>query len=182
MKRSLSGARRRRLSAVAGAAVFLVALSACTGDQTEAEKDYVAPQSACGAPINAKALSGFLPSGKKVTVEATSQTGAASKCAISVDGKLVVQTSWEWWNDMATFEFARGMTLDDPDKRTDDGRYLYSGYQAFGKATECEGGQRKDQVLFTAIQAVGTRHRDDTAMKQLIIDYTQAVEKSPMCR
>ncbi|KUN35154.1 hypothetical protein AQJ30_27210 [Streptomyces longwoodensis] len=83
---------------------------------------------------------------------------------------------------MATFEFARGMTLDDPDKRTDDGRYLYSGYQAFGKATECEGGQRKDQVLFTAIQAVGTRHRDDTAMKQLIIDYTQAVEKSPMCR
>ncbi|MFD7408352.1 hypothetical protein ACFV7R_38160 [Streptomyces sp. NPDC059866] len=161
------------------ATALLGVLSGCTEDQ--ANREYAVPHSACGTPINAKAVSDFLPSGKKLTTKVTSNSRNTTKCAISVDDKLIVQTSQEWWNDMSVFEFARGMTLDDPGQQTDDGAYAYSGYQAFSKVTNCRSSKHKDQVLFTAIQASGSKHRDATAMKQLITDYTHAVEDSPMC-
>ncbi|MDW8805430.1 hypothetical protein P1P68_11750 [Streptomyces scabiei] len=154
-------------------------ISGCSGDQEK--REYTVPDSACGTSINAKALSPFLPSGEKLTSEATSNPQGVAKCSISVDGKLIVQTSQEWWNDMSILQFARGMTLDDPNHQTDDGKYAYSGYQAFGKAANCQNSKHKEQVLFTAVQAPGSKHRDAAAMKQLIAGFTKAAESSTQC-
>ncbi len=82
---------------------------------------------------------------------------------------------------MSVSDFARGMTLDDPDHRTESGKFTYSGYQAFSKVTDCQNNQHKDQVLFSAIQAVGSKHRDAAAMKELITDYTTAIADSEQC-
>ncbi|MFE7839972.1 hypothetical protein ACFU53_29135 [Streptomyces sp. NPDC057474] len=171
--------RQHRPVYICGAIVFLVTLSGCTGDQEK--REYSVPKSACGTSINAKALSAFLPSGKGLTTKITTDSRGILKCAVSVDGKLIVQTSQEWWNDMSVFEFARGMTLDDPDQQTDNGRYTYSGYQAFGKVSSCQSSKHKDQVLYAAVQAVGSKHRDAAAMKQLITDYIEAIEDSDQC-
>ncbi|GEC06383.1 hypothetical protein SSP24_40380 [Streptomyces spinoverrucosus] len=176
MKNSQVHTPSRRVWVVVGTTTFLAALAGCTGEQTE--REYAIPQSACGTRINAEELANFLPPGKKLSIKTTSKSENVVKCAISVDGKLIVQTSQEWWNDMSVIEFARGMTLENPEHRTDDGKYAYSGYQAFSKMTDC---QRKDQVLYAAVQASGSEHRDAEAMKKIITDYTRAVEESRAC-
>ncbi|WP_234386704.1 hypothetical protein [Streptomyces scabiei] len=171
--------RHHRWVTISGAIAFLITLSGCAGNQEK--REYSAPKSACDTPINAKALSPFLPAGKKINTKITTDSRRILKCAISVDGQLIVQTSQEWWNDMSVFEFARGMTLDDPDQQTDNDRYVYSGYQAFGKVAGCQSSKHKDQVLYAAVQAVGSKHRDAAAMKQLITDYIDAIEESDQC-
>ncbi|MFE2045899.1 hypothetical protein ACFXAZ_34270 [Streptomyces sp. NPDC059477] len=162
-----------------GAITLLFALSGCT--ESEGTRDYAVPNSACGTAIDADALSSFLPAGKKITTEETSRTSDSTKCAISVDGKLIIQIAQEWWNNMSILDFSRGMTLDDPDQHSEDGLYSYSGYQAFSKVEGCRSSEHADQVLFAAIQAPGSDHRDSTAMQQLITEYTQEIEKSPAC-
>jgi len=179
MKRFQHHPPQRRVFTVVGAVALLSALSGCTEDQ--GEQQYAVPQSACGTPINSEQLAPFLPAGEKLSVRTTSKTDKVTKCSISVDGKLIVQTSQEWWNDMSAFEFARGMTLDDPDQQANGGNYVYSGYQGFGKALNCQNSKHKEQVLYTAVQAPGSKHRDADAMKQLITDFTRAVENSKAC-
>ncbi|MFJ5264637.1 hypothetical protein ACIQAC_29685 [Streptomyces sp. NPDC088387] len=165
--------------AVLGTITALVVLPGCT--ENEAKREFAVPKSACGTPIDADDLSAFLPPGKKLTTKTTSDSRDSTKCAISVDSKLVVQTAQEWWDDMTVVEFSRGMTLDDPDHQTDDGNYVYSDYQAFGKVVDCQSNAHKGQVLYTAIQGSGSDHRDLDAMKRLIEKYTQAVKSSEVC-
>jgi hypothetical protein len=82
---------------------------------------------------------------------------------------------------MNVLEFSRGLTLDDPTRRTDDGLYAYSDQEAFGKAPRCNNRDHKDQVLYTAILIPGSEHRDADSMKKLISEYTKALEQSPVC-
>ncbi|MFD5796535.1 hypothetical protein ACFWIO_24005 [Streptomyces diastatochromogenes] len=82
---------------------------------------------------------------------------------------------------MSVLEFAQGLTLEKVDHQTSDGRFAYSGDQAFGKTEGCRNRQNHDQVLYTAIQATGSKHRDAAAMRGLITDYTKAVEESKTC-
>ncbi len=79
-----------------------------------------------------------------------------------------------------TAYFARGQTLDDPTESEQGGRFLYSGYEAFGKTKTCVD-KKYGQELYTAVQAQGSRHRDTDAMKRLIVAYTKEVEKSAAC-
>jgi hypothetical protein len=171
--------RPRRILTLAGAlSLFLVSTGCSSSDESRA---YTVPHSLCGTPVDAEALSAFLPAGKKLTTRATSTAQGAIKCRVSVDGKAIVHTSQEWWDEMSIMQFARGLTLDDPDRQTDDGRFAYSGYQAFGRADGCHNAQHRNQVLYTAIQATGSKHRDAIAMKELITKYTQAVGRSSAC-
>ncbi|GAA5051993.1 hypothetical protein GCM10023336_21120 [Streptomyces similanensis] len=175
MNLSRTLAHRRSFLTVSGAIALLIALPGCGGSTQK--REYTVPDSLCGTSVDAQALSAFLPSGKRLMTKATT-TAQGFKCGVTVDGKLVVTTSQEWWNAMSVREFARGMTLDDPDHDTDDGVYAYSGHQAFGKADSCHSAKHKGQVLFTAIQATGSDHRDAGAMKRLITRYTQASTKT----
>ncbi len=78
---------------------------------------------------------------------------------------------------MSIIDFAKGMTLENSSQQTDDGRFAYSGHQAFGKADNCNSSKHENQTLFTAIQATGSKHRDANAMKRLIMEYTHAATK-----
>ncbi|MFE1886388.1 hypothetical protein [Streptomyces diastatochromogenes] len=82
---------------------------------------------------------------------------------------------------MSVLEFARGLTLEKVDHQTNDGRFAYSDDQAFGKTEGCRNRQHADQVLYTAIQATGSKHKDAAAMRRLITAYTKAVEQSRAC-
>ncbi|MEU2061329.1 hypothetical protein [Streptomyces sp. NPDC013455] len=97
-----------------------------------------------------------------------------------MDGKPIVRTTQEWWNDMSVLQFARGLTLEKVGHQTDDGRFAYSGNEAFGKTGQCHNDH--DQVMYTAVLATGSKHRDTEAMKKLITKYTDAVQQSSVCR
>ncbi|MGW0333388.1 hypothetical protein ACWD0J_16200 [Streptomyces sp. NPDC003011] len=83
---------------------------------------------------------------------------------------------------MTVLEFAKGLTLEKLDHQTDDGRFAYSGDKAFGKTKDCRSSERNDQILYTAIQATGSKKKDAAAMKKLITSYTDEVEQSSACR
>ncbi|MFJ7151850.1 hypothetical protein ACIQVT_27295 [Streptomyces sp. NPDC100445] len=80
---------------------------------------------------------------------------------------------------MPVLEFAKGLTLAEVGHRTDDGRFAYSGNQAFGRTAHCRDG--RDRVLFTSVRATGSRHQDAPAMKRLITEYTDTVQRSGVC-
>ncbi|GAA4963265.1 hypothetical protein GCM10023238_33360 [Streptomyces heliomycini] len=66
------------------------------------------------------------------------------------------------------------------EETADDGRYVYSDWQAFGKTEDCVD-EKYEQELYTGIQAYGSDHRDADAMKRLIVSFTKEVEKSDEC-
>jgi hypothetical protein len=169
--------RGRRSGAAIAVSVLLLTLASCSED--EPEREYSVPRNACGTAIDADALAKFLPPGEKVSTEVTTASAKATRCAVSVDGKRVVYTAQEWWNDMSVREFAKGVTLDKVGGQTEDGRFAYSGNQAFGKTNGCR--NDRGQVLYTAVLASGSKHRDAAAMKRLITKYTEAVQRSSVC-
>ncbi|MGW1601118.1 hypothetical protein [Streptomyces eurythermus] len=169
--------RGRRTGAAIAISVLLLTLASCSED--EPEREYSLPRTACGTAVDTQALAKFLPPGKKVSTEVTVASSKANRCAVSVDGKRVVYTAQEWWNDMSVLEFAKGLTLDKVAHQTEDGRFAYSGNQAFGKTEGCR--NSRGQVLYTAVQASGSKHSDVAAMKQLITKYTDAVQRSGVC-
>ncbi|MGW8701988.1 hypothetical protein ACWGOK_34580 [Streptomyces eurythermus] len=167
----------RRTRAAIAVSVLLLTLASCSED--EPEREYSLPRTACGTAIDAEALAEFLPPGKKVSTDVTVASAKATRCAVSVDGKRVVYTAQEWWNDMSVLEFAKGLTLEKVGHQTEDGRFAYSGNQAFGKTEGCH--NSRGQVLYTAVLATGSKHSDAAAMKQLITKYTETVQRSGVC-
>jgi hypothetical protein len=163
----------RLLTSTAGAIALIAALSSCGGNQEK--REYSVPDALCGISIDSRALTPFLPSGKKLTTEAKRIAPNVTKCRVVVDGELAAITSQEWWNRISIVEFAGGLTLDTPDHQTDDGKYAYSGNQAFGRTDGCNNKEHPGKTLYTAIQASESKHSDANAMKHLIIDYTHAV-------
>lgn len=160
---------------------LLLGISGCSSEP-EPKREYATPKSLCGIAVDAGTLAEFLPAGSSASTKETVHTATATRCAVSVDGKRIVYAAQEWWNDMTVLQFAQGLTQDNPEHRTDDGRFAYSGNQAFGKTENCRSSEHDDQVLYTAIQASGSEHEDAAAMKKLITAYTKEVERSPACR
>ncbi|CAM5638305.1 hypothetical protein [Streptomyces aurantiogriseus] len=171
--------KRPPMATFATVTALAFTLSGCSGD--EPKREYTVPDSLCGTAINADDLAPFLPAGKKITIRDKSYSWTAI-CKIVVDDTLIVTTSQTWLKEGTTTEnFAYGQTLDTPKNSADEGRFRYSGYEAFGKTQNCVDTRNK-QALYTAIQAQGSKHRDAEAMKRLIISFTKAVEKSAECK
>ncbi|MGW0792548.1 hypothetical protein ACWD04_31105 [Streptomyces sp. NPDC002911] len=177
-RRAVPGPR----SGLAFTAVLLAVLAPMvTGCGTAEEtRDYSVPETFCGARIDAKELTPFLPPGKKLSVKPDVDSSAAW-CDVSVDGKLAVRTIQTWWQgERDTAYFLRSQTLDQVEKSADAGRYVYSDWQAFGKTEDCVD-KKYGQELYTGIQAYGSDHRDADAMKRLIVAFTKTVEESDEC-
>ncbi|MFE9825966.1 hypothetical protein ACFYSH_28170 [Streptomyces sp. NPDC005791] len=169
-------------SAPAFAAVALVVLAAtvtgCGAD--EETRDYSVPGTLCGIPFDTKELTPFLRPGKKLSVKPVIHL-SGNWCDVSVDGKLAVRTVQKWWQGGAdTAYFLGSQTLERVEKSADAGRYMYSGWQAFGKTEGCVD-EKYGQELYTGVQAYGSDHRDADAMKRLIVSFTEKVEKSDVC-
>ncbi len=169
-------------SGPAFAAVVLAVLAAtvtgCGAD--EETRDYSVPGTLCGIQFDIKELTPFLPPGKKLSVK-PDVSPAATWCDVSVDGKLAVRTVQTWWQGgRDTAYFLRSQTLERVEKTADEGRYVYSGNQAFGKTKDCVDAKYK-QELYTGVQAYGSDHEDADAMKRLIVSFTEKVETSDAC-
>ncbi|NYV74308.1 hypothetical protein [Streptomyces sp. UH6] len=170
-----------RLYAVIGACVVMATgLTACGG----AEREYAVPKSLCGIAVPADELAPFLPAGKEIEVkerDSDDELSWKTGCLVLVDGKDVLATTVEWNEpDTRTGDFAGGVSLERPDHSTDDGHFLWSGREGFGR-TGCTAPDDGDR-LFTAVRAYGSEHEDADAMKRVIHAYTKAVEKSDLCR
>ncbi|GAA3828986.1 hypothetical protein ACFS5L_44505 [Streptomyces phyllanthi] len=164
--------------AIAAVTALVAATSGCSGDKEE--REYAVPSALCGMAVDAEDLTPFLPAGRKITVRDKSSTGIES-CEVVVDDTLILTTTQAWLEQgRTTAYFASGQTLNALDHSAEEGRFRYSGNEAFGKAQGCTDTKDK-QELYTAIQAQGSKHRDADAMKRLIASYTKEVESSAEC-
>ncbi|GAB7104860.1 hypothetical protein JCM4814A_31740 [Streptomyces phaeofaciens JCM 4814] len=158
------------------AAAFL--LVACSGE--EQKREYALPDTLCGTAVDRDALAPFLPTGSKIAVKDKSYSGSKG-CQVVVDKKLIVTSAQMWMEEGRTTAFvAARQSLSTLDETAEDGRFVYSGNEAFGKTRGCVDTKYK-QELYTVIQAEGSEYKDAKAMKRLIISFTEAVEKSAEC-
>ncbi|WP_151772437.1 hypothetical protein [Streptomyces abyssomicinicus] len=98
-----------------------------------------------------------------------------------MDGKLAVRTVQKWWQGgRDTAYYLRSQTLDRVEETAEEGRFVYSGWQGFGRTEDCVDA-KYEQELYTGIQAYGSDHRDAEAVKRLIVSFTAEVEKSEGC-
>ncbi|WP_158786534.1 hypothetical protein [Streptomyces sp. NRRL F-5065] len=177
-RRPVTRARSGSALVAALLAVLVPAVAGCGAE--EERRDYSVPGALCGVRVDAQELTPFLPPGKKLSVKPVVNP-ASTWCDVSVDGKLAVRTVQNWWQGgHDTAHFLRGQTLERVEQSADGGRYVYSGWQAFGKTKDCVD-KNYGQELYTGVQAYGSDHRDADAMKRLIVSFTETVETSDAC-
>ncbi|MFF9215851.1 hypothetical protein [Streptomyces viridosporus] len=170
--------QRNRIIFILSIGVPVVFLAGC--DTGEKVRSYTTPHSLCGIKVDPEELAPFLPPGEKIKVRKEPHSGSTT-CKVVVDDTLVLTTTQEWLKKgKSTVYFASGQTLEDIKFSTGDGRFRYSGNEGFGKTRECVD-EVYEQELYTALQASGSKHKDPEAMKDLIVSYTNEVEKSPEC-
>jgi hypothetical protein len=168
---------RSGITSVAAALFLFTFLSGCGGGE---KREYAVPEKLCDMPtVDMDALLSFLPPGKELTMHPKSVRTEES-CEVQVDGKTVLRIMQDWLPEGEdTALYARGVFLKTPKKSVADGRYLYSDRDGFGKADGCVDGHSKEE-LYTAIQ-VYSEHRDADAMKRVIVNFTEAVQRSTAC-
>ncbi|EFE67422.1 predicted protein [Streptomyces viridosporus ATCC 14672] len=170
--------RRHRIIFAFMVCVPVTFLAGC--DIGEKVRSYTTPHSLCGIKVDPEELAPFLPPGEKIKVRKEPHSGSTT-CKVVVDDTLTLTTTQEWLRKgKSTVYFASGQTLEDIKFSTEDGRFRYSGNEGFGKTRECVD-EFYEQELYTALQASGSKHKDPEAMKDLIVSYTDEVEKSPEC-
>ncbi|MGX1272718.1 hypothetical protein [Streptomyces phaeoluteigriseus] len=157
---------------------LLLLVSGCGNE--EQKRNYAIPRSLCGMNVDSEALASFLPAGQKVTVKDRSYPGTKG-CQVIVDGTLIVTAVQTWVDEGRTAAFvAASQSLDTVDRSAEEGRYQYSGYEAYGKTHGCVDTKYK-QELYAVIQAPSSEHHDPDAMKRLIVSFTKSVEESAEC-
>ncbi|MFF4660202.1 hypothetical protein [Streptomyces sp. NPDC001381] len=174
-----TSAKYRAAAAITLATALATLLIGCAGE--EEKREYAVPSNLCGITVNSEDLAPFLPAGKDISVRDKSYAGAKG-CQVAVDKKLILTTAQTWLEEgRTTAYFAARQSFDTPEQSADEGRFRYSGNQAFGKTQKCVDAKYK-QELYTAIQAEGSEHKDAQAMKRLIVVYTEEVEDSAECK
>ncbi|MEU0454937.1 hypothetical protein ABZ322_18365 [Streptomyces sp. NPDC006129] len=177
--------RHFTVARIGGLLVVGLALAACSSGNSQEKREYAVPGKLCGTAVERDELTAFLPSGKKLTTREKylDDKRLTERCDVLVDGKLVVQTSREWWPyKESTSWFANSKTRNALGHQDDGGRFVYSEYEAFGKTEDCRRTtDAYEYAMFTGIQAFDSEHRDANAMKRLIISFTDAVQQSSDC-
>ncbi|MFI9806699.1 hypothetical protein ACIHEJ_20460 [Streptomyces sp. NPDC052301] len=167
--------------AVTSSVALLVTLSGCS--EHKAARHYALPHSMCGIPVDSNRLAPFMPSGRKLTVKYDTSDEWASFCEISIDSRHVVQTEQMWMTGgHDTSYFVGGQANSKLNHQAEDGRFIFSGWEGFGKTRHCRSKKLLNSELFTAFQMHSSDHQDADAMKQLITEFTTAVEKTDTCR
>ncbi|MFF3207299.1 hypothetical protein [Streptomyces sp. NPDC002962] len=170
----------RKSGTVCIAALTILAFLQTGCSEEDQKREYAVPGTLCGAAVDRDDLAPFLPAGRKIVVKGRFYSGSKG-CEVIVDGKLIMTTTQMWMGEGTTTAlFAARQSLDSPDKSTEDGRFVYSGFEAFGKTRSCVDTRYK-QELFTIIQAEGSTYREAEAMRRLILAFTGEIEKSAEC-
>ncbi|MFJ8747739.1 hypothetical protein ACIREO_00075 [Streptomyces sp. NPDC102441] len=180
MKRSaLTGnADRRLLPSIVGVMILAVISSACAADA----KSYETPESLCGTPVPSKLLDPFMTPGKKVSTVSRSETEGIRRCRLYVDDKEILSASTLWISrDTSLLEVAAMAynSVDPGDKKTKDGRYIYSKTGAIGTVT-CQPPPTPNERVFASIRISGGKP-DAEALKNLIREYSEKLANSDHC-
>ncbi|WP_410539370.1 hypothetical protein [Streptomyces sp. KL2] len=168
-----------RLTFSAAAALLLsFGTAACSAQ----EKNYETPSSMCGTAVSPKLTDPLLPAGDKISTAVSDRADGMTRCLVYVDDTQVLTFNIEWREKGSPLaRFASVFPNVEPgDKKTEDGRYIYSGTGAVGKVA-CPKPRKPDDDLFVAARVDEPGRPDEAAMKKLIAAYAEAVGKSGEC-
>ncbi|MFE7752937.1 hypothetical protein [Streptomyces sp. NPDC057428] len=169
---------RKLLPSIAGVAILAISSLACSAP----EKSYETPDSLCGKSVPSKLLDPFMPPGKRVSVVSRNETEGIRRCRIYVDDKEVLSASSEWLNkDRSLLEVAAMAynNVDPGDRKTKDGKYIYSPTGAIGKVT-CLTPPTSSERVFASIRISGGKP-NAKALKDLIREYAEELKNSDHC-
>ncbi|MET9448867.1 hypothetical protein [Streptomyces cinerochromogenes] len=159
---------------------LLAAVSGCSSHKEQ--REYAVPQFLCGIPVNHDKLAPFMPTGRKLTTKKDVPDSLSWTCQVRVDSHVAVEVRQMWLTSSSTAYFVGGQADSRLDHEAEGGRFLYSGWEAFGKTRRCTHGKLPGSHIFTAFQMRSSDHQDADAMRRLIIDYTEAVENTDVCK
>ncbi|MFF8322462.1 hypothetical protein ACF06V_35590 [Streptomyces bobili] len=167
-----------RLGAVGGLAALVLLLAACGND--DQKRDYAIPHALCDMTVDSEALARILPGGHEIIAKDRSYPGTKG-CQVIVDGVLIVTAVQMWVEEGRTAaSVAADQSFGTLDRSAKEGRYQYSGHEAYGKTQGCVDTKYK-QELYAVIQAPSSKRSDLDAMKRLIVSFTKSVEESAEC-
>ncbi|MES9806197.1 MULTISPECIES: hypothetical protein [Streptomyces] len=156
-------------------------ISACSKTHEE-KREYALPHSLCGVEVAPDLLSPFLPPGEKLSVKEETPDGGTETCELFIDGQPGVFATQIWWREEDSItEVASVQAMVGSGEVSSDQKYLHSGTGAVGMPAGCVDSDHPQQKLYTVIQVFAAGRDDKSTMKQLITDYTTAVEKSEAC-
>ncbi|WP_329380812.1 hypothetical protein [Streptomyces sp. NBC_01716] len=152
---------------------------------SESAKEYETPQAVCGVKVPAEILDPLLPEGEKVSERSKTASGV-KRCYVSVDDKVALSTSIEWYEaDTPIAEIASKTVGAGPeDKVSTDKRYSYSGKGGAG-LIRCEDSSQIDKDvdgdLYATVRVGGDDSADAAAVLKVIEAYTDAVPAAGEC-
>ncbi|MFE5026552.1 hypothetical protein ACFRAO_25340 [Streptomyces sp. NPDC056656] len=168
-----------RLLPLAAVTAVLVAAAGC-GDS--AEREYAVPSSLCGIHIKAATLTPLLPPGKRIAVKpANPVPDAITTCEVAVDKKVVLSVERERREPGAA---ARDIAVDqlsahDPESAA--ARTIAYTDSAAVSITRCTAPDVVKEDISTVIRVFEPGRKDESAFKNLITEYTEALKRSTPC-
>ncbi|MFE4910526.1 hypothetical protein ACFRCX_03015 [Streptomyces sp. NPDC056652] len=171
----------RRLTAGLGVLSFVLLVSACS----EPAQPYETPKALCGVDVPAEVLDPLLPEGEKVSERSRTASGV-KRCYVSVDDKVALSTSVEWYEAGTPVAEIASKTIgaDPGDTVTADKRYSYSGKGGAG-LMRCEEPSTIDKDVDGDLYAtvrVGGDPADASAVLKFIEAYTSAAPAAGECK
>lgn len=147
------------------------------------QKEYDAPSTLCGIPVDPNLVSTFLPSGKATSVQEKNPVPSRTRCQAAIDGQVVLVASQEWWEKSEGItDVADAHPQLDSAEPADDGALLYTGTGAVAQVKSCANADLPEHVLYTAMQVYASGQEDAPTMKKLITAYTEEVKRSTACQ
>ncbi|MGV9347605.1 hypothetical protein ACWDSD_22845 [Streptomyces spiralis] len=168
------------LRGVSAFAVMTVAVGCSSG---EATREFTIPKNLCGVSVPTDALSRLLPaSGENLDVQQDGDIDEGNElCVLSVDDTQVLMVSRERINtgDSAEHVLIRRARVSQQ-KTADDGAIAYANRAAVSMI-KCRGAGVEVEDISTFIKVLKPARSDETAMKDLITDYTATYKKQRPC-
>ncbi|MFG2524279.1 hypothetical protein [Streptomyces sp. NPDC048527] len=169
-----------RLLPLAAATAVMVATAAGCGDS--AEREYTVPSSLCGIHIKTATLAPLLPPGKRVSVEPdTPVPDAIATCEVAVDKKVVLSVERERREPGAA---ARDIAVDQlsaHDPKSAAARTIAYTDAVAVSITQCTAPDVVKEDISTVIRVFEPGHKDESALKDLITEYTEVLKTSSPC-
>lgn len=186
MKRFNNPASGTRTTGLAIAVVSVgIFVSACTtGGES---RGFDVPKALCGTPVSPELLDPVLPkTGEKVTEQLSDDIEGIRRCRLSVDGKVALSASTEWWGEgtrvTKVASSQAGVLLDEHVSK--DGHYTYAEKGGVARVTcpdPAVPSRREDGELFATVFITDEGTPNESAMKDLVVAFADAAGKSEGC-
>ncbi|MDX2694023.1 hypothetical protein [Streptomyces ipomoeae] len=128
-------------------------------------------------------LSEFLPAGKEIDVKEKSPALGIKRCQVTVDGKLALIASQEWWDQGDSIvDVARAYPQLESARLGEGDTYLNSANGGVGWVESCARADYPEKFLYAAVQIYTRDMEDEPSMKKFITAYAKAVGRSSECQ